>query len=332
MKKIIIVIIAFAIISSSAVQAQKLKKESLGDYKYTQLPIDASLVGLKTYKVIGLGNEYGPNGITRLEKAIDLIGFEEKDKMTTNPVDFEISVEKFPVTFTKRELKSKVKTTKKDGVEVKNTWYHYVATAKYNFVLRINKGGEVIFKTANAGEEKVVGKEFKSSPNALSNFRTTKQNYRSSLVEKKVGALNAEVNDKFCFPVKKLHVRSAHIKPKKHNYDDYEKIFLDMKAGYDVVKIDENNIDGAKESLNKAIEGFETLLKESDTGNKKARINHDITAALFLNIGHCYLFMKDYAKANEYYKKGFALKKMLFGATTLVSVSENMQKRVEANK
>lgn len=332
MRKMFIAIIAFAVVGLNGVLAQKLKKELLGDYTYTQLPIDVSLVGSKTYKVIGVGNEYGPNGFARLEEAIDLIGFEEKDRMTTNPVDFEISIEKFPVTFTKRELKSKVKTTKKDGVEVKKTWYHYVAIAKYNFVLRINKGGEVIFKTENAGEEKIIGKEFKSSANALSSFRTTKSDYRSSLIAKKVGELNAEVNDKFCFPVKKLLIRSAHVKPKKHNYDDYEKIFLDMKAGFDVVKIDENNIDAAKESLNKAIDGFEALLKESNTENKKARINHDITAALYLNIGHCYLFMKDYEKANYYYKKGFALKKMLFGATALVSVSEKMQKRVEANK
>jgi len=333
MRKLLTIIVAFAIISSSSVQAQKLKKESLGDYKYTQLPSDTRLVGLENYHV-EMSSDYYLDSYEKdnIENAVKLSGFDKISRTDGKQGAFLIKIWKYPVKIGDSSKKERVDIKKKDGVETKTRYYHYVAKATYKYILRIYVNGEEIYMKENSGEEVFKGNESKSSSNAYENFKSARKKYQSNISKDKVGALSAQIDEVFGYPVKKVHIRSAHIKPKKHNYDDYEKVYLDLKAGYNTVKADENNIDGAKESLSKAIEGFETILKESDLSNKKARINEDITGALYYNIGHCYLFMKDYAKANEYYNKGFELKKLLFGGSTLTNLSKDMLERAEANK
>ncbi len=330
MKNIITLTLIMVICFPGVLQAQKLKKEAVGKYTYIQSPIDIRLVGSETYKVVGHGDYVDSYEKDKMNEAINLAGFEKKDR-NTNTVDFKVDVEKYSIKFGDSKKNTRVSTTKKDGVETKTNYYSYSCPATFKYILRIYKGSEDLFKKENAGDETVTGGESTSSNTAWEKFSTAKKEYKSKVTAKKLEPLNSAINDKFGFPEKVINMRSAHLKPKKHNYDDYDKVFEHMKEGYIIVAADENNVEEAKDAFTKSIEGFEMILKESDPENKKARINNDITALLYLNIGHCYFLMKDYTEASKKYAKAMVYKKGILDAKSLKIKSDDLFKRVEAN-
>lgn len=331
MKKLLLLTLSGVICTSGLIQAQKIKREVVGKYSYTQLPSDITLKSSTTYKIVGHGDYVDSYEKDKMSGAINLSGFEKKDR-NTEDVDFKIDIEKYAVKFGNSEQKTSEKTTKKDGVETKTKYYHYEVSATYKFVLRIYKDGEEVYKKENAGSETISGNENKSSSEAYKNFKSKKSDYLKNVTTNKVKAMNSGINEKYCTLNKTTSLRSAHLKPKKHKYDDYDSTFEEMKQGYLIVAEDENAVEEAKENLLKAIEGFKVILKESDPDNKKARINEKITALLYNNIGHCYFMMKEYVPASENYTKAMNIQKLFLDVYSLNSKSIDLNKRVEANK
>ncbi len=331
MKKLFFLTLIGALCALNILHAQKIKREVVGKYSYTQLPIDISLASSKTYKVVGHGDNVDSYEKDKMNSAIRLTGFEKKDR-DAEDVDFIISVEKYAVKFTDSESKSYTKVTKKDNVEKKTKYYYYECEATYKYILKIKKDGGEIYKKESSGKETIEGKESTSSSTAYKNFKSKRNDYMQNVSSSKLKPISSTINEKYCTLIKSTSLRSAHLKPKKHKYDDYDSSFEDMKRGYLVLFSDENAIDEAKADLTKAIDGFTTLLKESDIENKKARINKKITALLYNNIGHCYFLMKDYVAASNSYSQAITIQKTFLDTKYLKQKSDNLNKRVEANK
>ncbi len=329
MKKVVFV--CFLALMSVMVQAQKVKKEVVGKYHYTQLPLDLALVGSESYSVEVSGD--GVDGYQRDKAyaALNLEGFKELDKDSDAEGDFVVKIEKYSIQFGDPKKETSTKTVKKDGVEKKVNVYKWSADAKYKFTLSIRKDGEEVYSTEAAATKKVSGNSSESSSTAYDSFKTERNEFRSNIISAAVNTMNTQVNDKYCFPDRYVSVRSATIKPKKHNYDDYDGYFASMLAGYQTISADENAIEAAKPEFEKAIQGFEEILTQADFENKKARVNEEFATLLYNNIGHCYLLMKDYPKAMEYYTKCTELKKSFLDAKYLAGKCEDLQKRVEVN-
>ncbi len=331
MKKLLLLTFIGAISASTVLHAQKIKREVVGKYTYTQLPIDIRLKSSKTYKIVGRGDNMDGYEKDNMSRAIYLSGFEKKDR-NANDVDFKVDIEKYIIKFSDTEQKSSLKTIKKDGVEKKVKYYYYTCEATYKYVLKIFKDGEQIYKDINEGKDDIEGGENTSSKTAYENYKTKRKNYLNSATSEKVKEMNGAINEKFCILEKTTFLRSAHIKPKKHNYDDYVVSFEQMKNGYLIVAADENSIEKAKVDLTKAIDGFKIILKESDPENRKARINKKISALLYINIGHCYFMMKDYVAAAQNYANAMEYDKSFLDSRNMKRISEKLNKRVEANR
>lgn len=331
MSKIFLLCLMGLVGLSASSSAQKVKREVVGKYSYTQMPIDTTLLQSKTYVVKAHGDNVDSYEKDKISGAFKLPGFKKKER-SAEEYDFKIDVEMYSVKVGESERDSRVKTTKKDGVEKKTTYYWYKAPVHYKYVINIYREGEVIYSTESAGKESVRGSESTSTSQAYKNYKSAVVDYRSAVSSSKLKPISSSLAEKYCFLTKAVSLRSAHLKPKKHSYDDYDAAFELMKNGYLTVAADENEVAEASESLTEAIKAFNELLKESDPSNKKARINEGVTALLYNNIGHCYFLMKDYSLASAAYNSCKEVKRTFLDASAMMSKSDNLVARVAANK
>ena len=331
MRKFLLLLVVCAFFMPNVILAQKVKKETVGIYSYTQLPSDTRLKECKTYKVYPYGdiNSYEKDKINDVFK---LPGFEKKSRDAGN-TDFVIKVEKYQVNIDKPEKGSREEKVKnKDGTERKVKYYYYESKATYKFKIGVYKGEEEVYYKILSGDDNVRGSESSSSSTAYENYKKARSSYLSNLSKSKLSSVDNALKEKFCYLKKSVYLRSAHIKPKKYKYDDYEAAYEKMKNGYLVLKENENAIDEVKDDLTKAIEEYKTILKESDINNKKARVNNKVTTLLYVNIAHCYFLMKDYAKASEYYGMAAQLHTNFLYCGAMKKLAVKLNKRVEANK
>lgn len=330
MKIFNVVLISLLFVASVTVNAQKVKKEVVGNYKYTQLPSDLALKSYKTYKVTPHGEDVDSYVKDAIESAVKLVGFEKKGR-NSDDVDFRVDAEKYPLKSTKPERSTSEKTKKVDGVEKVTKYYTYSSTVSYKYVSRIYLNGDKIYEKHVDVKETVRGNRSTSSSTAYTNYSNELKKFKQDADTEHAGSIGYHINEIYGYPVKNQRLMSAHIKPKKHSYDDYETVFASMREGYIITSEDEDAIEAAKPSLEKAIQGFEELLKEADIENKKARINKDVTALVYLNIANCHFMLKNYTAAADAATKGTEVKRGLYNTKTIISVANKMQKRVEIN-
>ena len=86
------------------------------------------------------------------------------------------------------------------------------------------------------------------------------------------------------------------IKPKKHSYDDYQKAFEIATVGYRSLKDDNTS---SVQKLNDAIVIWEKAMLESNSKDKKARINEKVTIATLFNLSEGYIWSNNFDKANK---------------------------------
>lgn len=309
--------------------AQKVDREPLGYYSYTQLPIDVSLKAYKTYKVINK-DDMDAYKKDKMVAAINLAGFEKKE--ASEDADFIIEIQEYPIKFGDSERQTRVETYKKDGVEKKINHYYYTIKATYKYKIRLYTNlDNIIYSDELSGDETVKGDEDTDSSKAYDKYKAKRRSFADNLISSKVGVFNDRINNKYCFPVKKERIESAYIKAKKFNYDDYTAAFKSMKEGFGIVSNDENAIEQAMPSFDKAIEGFKKMLTEADPENRKARVNKSVTALLYANIGNSYFLMKEYDKAQEAFNMGSEYKNNIGDMRHMKNLSEDLQKRKTVN-
>lgn len=88
----------------------------------------------------------------------------------------------------------------------------------------------------------------------------------------------------------------------KANYDDLKEAMNHAKNGYLQIGNTATFEQGA-DLLRRAINIWETALKESNIKNKKARIDEDVTEALIMNLAEANAWLNDFTKAQEYITK-----------------------------
>lgn len=145
--------------------------------------------------------------------------------------------------------------------------------------------------------------------------------------------INEMVNEKYGFMQLQRKTVLYHIKAKgDNNYDDYEKAYQDAVSAYNMMATDPA---GAKAKLKASIDTWEKALTEYKPGDKKARVNDDVCLVTHLNLAEAYMWVDDYAKADDHLVKTSSLdpshrqKKWMEELRTL---SADQKQRFEANK
>lgn len=329
MKNISLVIFTALFLTSNLAIGQKLDRENVGYYKYTQPPINTVLIPFNSYKVEGKGMNADAYRRDIILANTNLAGFEKMDESVD--ADLKVVVEEYPVTYEEAKRTEKVEKYKVDGVEKTRKLYTYACAVKFKYVIKIfHKNGEKLVQDEFSGVDNVQGSQSTSSSNAYEDFSNKKKSFHKEITASKVKGLCNKINDNYGFPIKSYYIRTATAKAKKENYDDFFKAYDLFKKGYTAVSENEDNIEEAATSLNEAITIWQEILKESDVENKKARINEKITMVTYANIGFCYFLMKDYPNAIEFFNKSKELDKSFGSVNNAVKISQSMVKRIAA--
>ena len=130
---------------------------------------------------------------------------------------------------------------------------------------------------------------------------------QNNLFNAALSKVNSELNEKFGFPVKSNNTEVYVVKKyKNHNYSRFVDALTYAKSGYDLLSSDVNKIK-AKEKINKSINIWLDLLKESNLSDNKSKINKKVTALLYANLAEAFLWIDDFENADLYANKGITL-------------------------
>ncbi len=131
--------------------------------------------------------------------------------------------------------------------------------------------------------------------------RTT-ENLEMETVDKNMAIINEFLNSNYAFK-KITHESTAQlVKDKKQDYSDLNNAYLAILEGYNMLAEGYDKA-AAKPKIAEGIAIYEKALLESEMDNKKARINEDVTFAIYWNLIEAYIWNDDYAKAKSLYTK-----------------------------
>ncbi len=320
--KILRLFLMLVLVTSIANQilAQKIKKTDLVSYNYIQLPTNPLPKEYKSYLLKVLTKKEEDKRI--IFSKFEFEGFEKKD---SGLVDFTIeiktsSIEKTP------QLKSR---TDSDGKTAYYYKYEISFTNKvtlfdkeqkeiYSIVKKRTKPGFTSNATSNGGAKVNLGKSIKL---------LKKSNTKITPV-----LLSKALNDKSGFINKSNDLNIYYVKAKNYKYDDFELAYNTAIKAANIIKTDSNSEDDCLKAYLPAIKNWEQALEESEITNKKARINKDVTCAVYYNLGNAFLLCKDYEKAIENFREILEIDENFSDVDKLTLFCEDLKKRAKANR
>lgn len=134
------------------------------------------------------------------------------------------------------------------------------------------------------------------------NEEKTIENLEVTSVDNGLKIIQNLLNSDYAFKKIKRETIIYQIKDKKQDYTDMATAYLALVEGYNGLTEDYEKKE-AKVKIQEAITIYEKALTESDMKNKKARINEEVTLAIYVNLMEAYIWMDEYAKAKTMYAK-----------------------------
>jgi|GEM_PF-2155802 len=331
MKRIVLLLFITSIIISSF--AQNDEKEILGKYRVTQLPLEPMPKEFKTYKV-----EVTADNLYLRDDAYSkfvLSGFKKLDKNSTEAADMTIKVEVYPFEYKGIDVYSYTSTVKVDGVEKKITEYAYKGAIRYQFnITLIGKNDSIYYTRSDRDTKEWNNNGYKSMKEAQEFSASHVQGLPGELLGSFCSGHNNSLNEKYGFVKRTMVPLSFTVKISKkckYDYSDLTSAHELMKSTFLIISDKEDNIVAYKEAIAPSIEKWTKALSESNIEDKKARINKDMTCALYHNIGTAYFLSKEYEKAIENFDKCIAIKSSYGDASEYKNLSKKFQERVLAN-
>lgn len=179
-------------------------------------------------------------------------------------------------------------------VTVKTYWVE----VKYKHPVKLNittPDGKVVFDQVlpETKEYKIYKSEVKDSY-VYFNYDDVIPGLQEKIISQNMKLINEYLADNHGFVKKERKSAFYRVESKKMDYTDFQGAYESAYAGYLSLLSDKES---AMTKLSDAITKWETILKESDPTNKKARINKNITAVTLLNLAQVYAWTNDFAKA-----------------------------------
>lgn len=131
---------------------------------------------------------------------------------------------------------------------------------------------------------KIYKSEATSSPVRINSELLIKTS-AEKILQENLKFINGLLNDKYGFSSVKRVATLYYIKNNDAEYQDMTTAFNEASSGLIMLQQDQN---AAKAKLDKACSLWNAALKEADPNNKKARINKDITLAIYFNLLEAY--------------------------------------------
>ncbi len=138
----------------------------------------------------------------------------------------------------------------------------------------------------------------------------------------------------------KFHIYKIKANKKSpHDYSDINQAAESFKQGFEVIKKRQIELDPFDKIATPAVQLWKNNLDQADLNNNNAKINKEVAAALYYNLGVYYAIMKDYEQAFEYFKKSKAampeledIDEITESASSWASAQREYKRMMESNK
>ncbi len=120
--------------------------------------------------------------------------------------------------------------------------------------------------------------------------------FEEKILQENLIFINNLVNDKIGYKRVNRKAELNYVKSKDETYQDLLIAYNDATAGLKLLVDDESS---AKTKLNNAIDLWNKALLESDMKDKKARIDKDVTLAIYFNLLECYFATNNFAGSEK---------------------------------
>lgn len=222
--------------------------------------------------------------VNALSYTVNIQGFENSQPMMKTEVKDEVSVA------------NGVRTTKKV------TYYYIEFTYRMPMSVRIaGLNNQEIFFVAPA--ELSTFKTYKSTSSKTapsSDFTMLLKSTEEALLKENLTFINHLVNDRIGFERTTRSTSLDYVKSKNDAHSDVMEAYNNATVG---LKALTTNEDFAQQKLTAAITAFKSILTESDVNDKKARIDKDITTAIYFDLLECYFATRNVAEADAVFKE-----------------------------
>ena len=220
-----------------------------------------------------------------------------------NALNYSVTLQGFESTQPKVVSEVKKETSRVNNVSttVNVTYYHIEFTYRHPMSFSVtNSLGQEIYAAAPAEFTEFAtykGPATKSSPSM--DITATLKAMEDKCLQENLKSINHMVNDRIGYERTDKTFEMYYVKSKNESHNDIQDAFNAANLGFKMLNT--NEAQGSMK-LNEAIEIWNKALEESDIENKKARIDKDITIAIYFNLLEAYFATRNTTAADEILK------------------------------
>ena len=223
-------------------------------------------------------------------------GFE---KGSNNAMIFTVSLQGFESTAPRvvSEVKKEVSRVNNVSTTSDVTYYHLEFTYRHPMSFRVSNANNMEIYAASPAEltefKTYKGPATKTSPST--DISAMLKTMEDKILQDNLTAINHMVNDRIGFEKTDRKTEIFYVKSKNESHNDILDAYNAATLGFKLFGTSEEQ---GTLKLNEAINLWKTALLESEIDNKKARIDKDITIALYYNLLEAYFILRNTTDAD----------------------------------
>lgn len=232
---------------------------------------------------------------------INLEGFERN---TEHYVAINVTLYGFDFTLPRQQsvVKDMMRSANGQTQSYKATYYYTEFSYRHPMAVQVlaPDGKEILNLTPQELNNYKIYKTAESETPPSVNQELLIKTYEEKILQDNLHFINKIVNDRFGFASVNRKATLQYVKSKDDTYDDLLQALNEAESGLKTLISDASS---AKPKITSAIQTWEKALTESDPGNKKARIDKDVTIAVCFNLLEGYFALGDVAHAETLINK-----------------------------
>jgi hypothetical protein len=221
------------------------------------------------------------------------------EKGSNNALNYTVTLQGFEATPARVVSEVKKETTIANGVSSSRdvTYYHLEFTYRHPMSFRVsNAANQEIYAAAPA--EFTEFKTYKSTASKTQPSMDASAAIKAmedKCLQENLKAINHMVNDRIGFERTEETFELYYVKSKNESHNDILDAYNAATLGFKMLATNEAQ---GKAELDKAIAIWKKALEESDITNKKARIDKDVTIAIYVNLLEAYFALRNTNEAD----------------------------------
>lgn len=217
-----------------------------------------------------------------------------------NAINIVVTINGFEYTPAKQvtEVRSVVSTVNGVSTTKKVNYYYIEFTYRHTMSVRATSptGAELLYLTPSELNTYKIYKTTATTTTQPINQEQLISMFEEKILQENLTILSDLVNDKIGFRRELRKTPLYYVKTKDDTYSDLMLAYNEASAA---LKSIVDNEEDAKAKLQVAIDAWTNALKQSDMNDKKARIDKNVTLAIYFNLLEAYFVTRDVASAEK---------------------------------